>query len=80
MEKKIVVVGLTVAAVVVMLLVTLLASVALISSKTVASTGIITITNLGVYSDSACTQSLTSINWGTISPGNSVARTIYVKN
>ena len=80
MEKKIFAVGLTVAAVVVMLLVTLLASGALISSKTVASTGIITITNIGVYSDSACTQSMASINWGTISPGNSVTRTIYVKN
>jgi hypothetical protein len=80
LEKKIVVVGLTVVAVAVMLLVTLLASGALISSKTVASTGIITITNIGVYSDSACTQSLNSINWGTISPGNSATRTIYVKN
>ena len=80
MEKKIVVIGLTVAVVAVMLLVLLLASGALISSKTVASTGTIATTNIGVYSDSACTQSLTSINWGTISSGNSVTRTIYVKN
>jgi hypothetical protein len=80
LKKKIVVIGLTVAVVAVMLLVLLLASGALISSKTVASTGTIATTNIGVYSDSACTQSLTSINWGTISPGNSVTRTVYVKN
>lgn len=36
--------------------------------------------SLGVYSDSACTQNLTSIDWGTLSPGGSVTRTIYVKN
>lgn len=83
MEKKIVeiiLIGSTVLIVAVMLLAVLFASGALISSKTVNSTGIIATSNLGVYSDSACTQSLTSINWGTISPGNSVNRTIYVKN
>jgi hypothetical protein len=36
--------------------------------------------SLGVYSDSACTQQLTSIDWGTISPGGSVVRTMYLKN
>jgi hypothetical protein len=36
--------------------------------------------SIGVYSDSACTQPLTSINWGTILPGGSVTRTIYIKN
>jgi hypothetical protein len=49
-------------------------------SQTVSSTGSITTVNVGVYSDSGCTQTLTSIDWGTISPGNTVTRTIYVKN
>jgi hypothetical protein len=52
----------------------------LTANQAVNSTGTITAVNVGVYSNSACTQNLTSINWGTISPGDSVTRTIYVKN
>jgi hypothetical protein len=80
LEKKILVTGLTAAAVAISLFVTLLTSGALISSTTLASSGVIATANIGVYSDSACTQSLTSVNWGNLSPGGSVARTIYVKN
>lgn len=52
------------------------------ASQSVYSTGTVDITavNVGVYSDAGCTLSLTSISWGTISPGNSVTQTIYVKN
>jgi hypothetical protein len=49
-------------------------------TQLVSSSGTITTVNVGVYSDSACTQNLTSINWGTVSPGGSVTKTIYVKN
>ena len=49
-------------------------------NKTISSTGAVTAINVGVYSDSACTSELTSIDWGTISPGNSENRTIYLKN
>lgn len=49
-------------------------------NQTVPSTGIITAVNVGVYSDSACTQNLTAIDWGTIAPGNSAYRIVYVKN
>jgi hypothetical protein len=35
---------------------------------------------LEVYSDQACTQSLTSIDWGTVSIGDSVTKTFYIKN
>lgn len=52
----------------------------LMSSQTVQSGGTITSVNVGVYSDSGCTQNCASIDWGTISPGNSATRTIYVKN
>jgi hypothetical protein len=80
LKKKNIAIVSAVAVAVAGLLVTLFASGALVSSKTVSSSGIIATATLGVYSDSACTQSLTSIDWGTISPGSSVTRTIYVKN
>lgn len=49
-------------------------------NQTIPSSGAVTAVNVGVYSNSACTQNLTSINWGTISPNSSVTQTIYVKN
>lgn len=49
-------------------------------NQAVPSTGTITALNVGVFSDSACTQELTSVDWGTVSPGDTVTRTIYVKN
>lgn len=52
----------------------------LVTSKSVSTSGVLATANLGVYSDSACTQSLASLDWGTISPGGSVSRTVYVKN
>lgn len=61
-------------------LVTMFVSGALVSTKTISSTGVVTSANLGVYSDSACTQTLASVDWGTISPGGSAAKTVYVKN
>jgi hypothetical protein len=36
--------------------------------------------NIGVFSDSGCTQSITSLNWGSVAPGNSATTTVYVKN
>ena len=36
--------------------------------------------DLRLYSDSACTQILASIDWGAISPGGTVTRKIYIKN
>ena len=62
------------------LFLTLLTTGLLISSQTVPSTGTVTAVNVGVYSDSGCTLNLTSISWGTLSPGNVITRTIYVKN
>ncbi len=51
-------------------------------SRTVSvySIGVILTVNLGVYSDSTCTQNLTSLNWGNVAAGSSVAKTIYLKN
>ena len=51
------------------------------TSQTVSSAGTIsTSVNLGVYSDSACTIPLSSISWGTLTPGGTTTQTIYIKN
>jgi hypothetical protein len=42
--------------------------------------GTIDTINLGVYSDSACTQTVTTLTVGTISPGGTATQTVYVKN
>jgi hypothetical protein len=63
-----------------LLFVSLLASGAIVTTTSVSSSGVISTANLGIYSDSACTQKLTSISWGNLSPGNSVSKTVYVKN
>jgi hypothetical protein len=49
-------------------------------NQAIPSSGTVTAVNVGVYSNSACTQNLTSVNWGTISPNSSATKTIYVKN
>jgi len=36
--------------------------------------------NIGVYSNSACTTSITSLNWGSVEAGGNATQTIYVKN
>jgi hypothetical protein len=50
------------------------------TNKALTSSGSIRTLNVGVYSDSACSQSLGSLDWGDLSPGDSVNRTVYVKN
>ena len=57
-------------------------SVALLStSQSLPSSGKInTSANTGVYSDSASQDTLTTINWGNLTAGAHVHRTIYVKN
>jgi hypothetical protein len=50
-------------------------------NQNVSSSGTVsTSPNIGVYSDSGCTQNLTTITWGTVAPGASTTQTIYVKN
>ena len=50
------------------------------TSQIVPLNGSITAVNLAIYSDSACTQTVTSLNVGTINPGATATQTIYVKN
>jgi hypothetical protein len=58
----------------------IVASGVLVTQQSFTTTGILATANLGLYTDSACTQGLVSVDWGTITPGSSVSRTIYVKN
>jgi hypothetical protein len=54
---------------------------AISTSTSLASAGtVFTSANLGVYSDSACTQPLSSISWGTLTAGGTSTQTIYIKN
>jgi hypothetical protein len=46
----------------------------------IPSTGMVSAVNVEVYSDGSCTQNLTSIDWGSVYPGGSVSRMVYVKN
>ncbi len=51
--------------------------------KTLSSTGAIqiqTTAGIGVYSDSQCYNSLSSMSWGTLQPGGSQSVTCYIKN
>jgi hypothetical protein len=49
-------------------------------STTVSHNGTIQTLNVGVFQDSACTQVLSTLDWGTLKPGTSANRTVYVKN
>jgi hypothetical protein len=50
------------------------------SSKTVPLTGTITTVNVDVYSDSQCAEGCTSLNVGTLDPGDTANQTIFIKN
>ncbi len=51
------------------------------SNKTAMNTtGVIATAAVGVYSDAAATQNMTSINWGTCYPGSNYTYVVYVKN
>ena len=52
----------------------------LTSQRAIPSTGVVLAVNVGVYSDDGCRVNLTSIDWGSVYPGDSVSRTLYVKN
>jgi len=56
---------------------------ALSTSQSLNSTGAVTIVgsaSLGIYSDSTCTNAITSISWGSLTPGTSTTQTVYIKN
>ena len=50
------------------------------NSSTVSSVGTIKGVGVGIYSEYACTNKVTSINWGVLDPGSNKTITIYVRN
>jgi hypothetical protein len=69
-----------IALVITALALTLTTAAVLSSSQNVPLNGTINTVNLGVYSDSACSQTVTSLNVGTLNPGGTANQTVYVKN
>jgi len=53
---------------------------AVLSTQSISSGGTITSLNIEIFSNSGLTQTCSNINWGTLSPGESINQTIYVKN
>jgi hypothetical protein len=53
---------------------------ALSANQNIPLNGTISAVNLGVYTNSGCTINCTSLNVGTLSPGNTATQTVYVKN
>jgi len=51
-----------------------------ISNVGVINVGVIKTIGAKAYSDSECTQELSSIDWGTLEPGSTKSFTIYIKN
>jgi hypothetical protein len=51
-----------------------------LANRTISNSGSITAYGVGVYSDSACTSPISSISWGTLSPGGSATQTVYIRN
>ena len=59
---------------------TLATSALLSANQNVPVQGTVSAINVGVYTDSACTNNCTSLSAGTIAPGNTKTFTVYVKN
>jgi hypothetical protein len=47
---------------------------------TLSTSGVLAGAGVGIYSDAACTQNLTLIDWGLIYPGETYTVTCYLKN
>jgi archaellum component FlaG (FlaF/FlaG flagellin family) len=51
-----------------------------LSQNTLNTSGVMADANLGIYTDSQCTQASNSINWGVCYTDTNVTRTLYIKN
>jgi len=52
----------------------------LLGQVTLPNLGTVKAMGVGVYWDSGCSNSVTSVNWGTVSPGSTNDVTVYIKN
>ncbi len=50
------------------------------TDRTVSNVGAVKAVGVGVYWDQACTNMVTSIDWGTIEPGSTVNKACYIRN
>ncbi len=50
------------------------------TNETISNVGSVKAVGVGIYWDSACTNAVSSINWGMLSPGSSKNETIYIRN
>jgi hypothetical protein len=50
------------------------------TSRTISSTGNVKAVKVGVYKDVNCSQAVTTIDWGTLTPGSSANSTVYIRN
>ncbi|MGB8780559.1 MAG: hypothetical protein WCD81_07920 [Candidatus Bathyarchaeia archaeon] len=48
--------------------------------RQIPSLGTITAVGVGVFSDAACTQNVTSVNWGILTPGSITNYQTYIKS
>ncbi len=53
---------------------------AALRNQTISNVGSVTTIGVGVYSDEACANPVTSINWGTLEPGSNVNKTVFIRN
>jgi len=53
---------------------------ALMATQTFNNTATIKTAGIGVYSDTGFTQKVTSLDWGTLTPGETKAKTLYIRN
>jgi len=49
-------------------------------SRTISSSGILKAINVEIYWEQSCTQVVENVDWGYAEPGDTVSKTIYVKN
>ena len=50
------------------------------SQQNVSSSGTIRVIGASIFWDTICTNKVTSITWGTITPGTSIRKNVYVRN
>jgi hypothetical protein len=80
MKSKKVRMGVIIALITIGVLLTVVTAAVLSANQTVPLNGTISAVNLGVFSDSACTQTATALTVGTLSPGGTATQTVYIKN
>lgn len=63
-----------------LMIIGLIFSIASVELLSVRGKTIITSKNLSIYEDSECIFECTGISWGTINTGESISKTIFIKN